>query len=412
MAATSAILTDLFIIFLAARVAGEIFVRLRQPAVVGELLAGILIGPLAFGFVGTPDSDLIALFHDDSAAAEEALTLVYEVLAEMGVIILLFFVGLETHLRDLLGVGRRALLVGIGGIIVPFGAGYALMRLRGTDNIESLFVATALVATSVGITARVLRDLGVLERTEARIILGAAVVDDILAMITLAVVSSVSGGGDLDPLNIGLIAVQALAFTGFVALVGSRAVRNYHAHLDTPRIEHSPLVVSLLLMLGLAAASASIGLAAIIGAFLAGMVLAEAREHYELERAVVPIYEFLAPFFFVFTGMQVDPGFFTDGDVVLLAAGVTIVAVAGKLIGASVGTRGLPRRQALAVGIGMVPRGEVGLIVASLGFSLGVIGDEIFAVVVIMAVVTTLLVPPILVALYRSERQQTSPMSP
>src|SRR5688572_6452099 len=201
--------------------------------------------------------------------------------------------------------------------------------LLGHPSVEAIFVGAALVATSVGITARVLRDLGVIASTESRIILGAAVIDDILAMIILAVVAGLATTGFVSLLEIGVIAGQALLFTAFVALVGTGAMRRYGLRLEHLKMDGAPLAMSLLAMLGLAALSASIGLAAIIGAFLAGMVFAEAREHFDLEHQALPIYRFLVPFFFVLTGAQVDWRLFLDGGIMGIALAVTALALLG-----------------------------------------------------------------------------------
>lgn len=406
----SSILFDLFFLFVAAKFAGALFARLGQPAVVGELLAGVLIGPYALALIGTPDASLIELFGGDEEAAQGSLDLVYDLLAEMGVILLLFFVGLEMRLADLLGVGRRAVIVGTLGIVCPFIGGYLLMAVYGRSSVETFFVAAALVSTSSGITARVLRDLGVLGSSVSRIILGAAIVDDILAMIILGLVVGLSETGDINVLNLALIAAQAVAFVAFASFVGTRAIRRYHYHIDRLPLEHAALTVSLAVMLGLAAVATSIGLAAIIGAFLAGIILAEAREHYELERSISPIYQFFVPFFFVITGTKVDPGIFLDADIVGIAAVVTVVAIITKLVGAAIGAIGLGPRSAAIIGTGMVPRGEVGLIVASLGLSRGVIDTELFSVVVVMSIVTTLIVPPILARLFSKTPREEAPV--
>src|SRR5919199_439706 len=236
----SSILVDLFLIFLAAKVAGELLERLGQPPVIGELLAGVLIGPHALGLLGAPSAALVGAFHGDGGSATEALRLAYHVLAELGVIILLFYVGLETRVSDLLSVGPRALLVAVLGIALPFAFGLVFMVLQPTERLTDAFTATTLVATSVGITARVMRDLGVLGTREAQIILGAA----------------------------------------------------------------------------------------IIGAFLAGMVLAEAREQYQFEHQAQPLYQFLVPFFFVITGAEVNLAVFGEPGVLALAAVLTLLAVA------------------------------------------------------------------------------------
>lgn len=399
----TAILVDLFIIFAAAKLGGEIMLRLRQPAIVGEVLAGVIIGPFALGLIGEPSGGLIDLFHGDQDAAEEALDIVFEVIAELGVIILLFFVGLETRLSDLMAVRNRALAVGVLGVAFPWVLGFGFVLATGQSNVESAFVATAMVATSVGITARVLGDLGVLKSQEARIILGAAIADDILGLLLLAIVSSWAED-DVNVLELGITITLAVAFVVFAASVGTRVSRRYSIHLERLHLENAPFLVAMLLMLGFSALAGEIGLAAIIGAFLAGLILAEADESFELERQSRPIYEFLTPFFFVIIGTQVDVEEFKDPEVLGIALGVTALAIGGKLAGGMLGARGLPLRRALIVGTGMVPRGEVGLVAAGIGAGIGAVSEDMFAVVVFMSIVTTLVAPPALNALYAGRR--------
>lgn len=401
MPAAVSILTDLLIVFVAAKLVGEIFTRIGQPAVIGELLVGVLIGPFALGLIGRPGPELLELFHDDPSVASEALHLTLEVFAEVGVVVLLFFVGLETRLDEMLKVGWRAAIVGTLGVVLPFIAGTALMLALGEPAVESLFIGVALVATSVGITARVLRDLGVLDAQEARIILGAAVFDDILGLLMLTIVSGIGSTGEVNVGRVVAIAAPALGFTAVVAFAGTWAARRWFHLVSYLHIDNAPVVVSLALMLGLAVLAAAIGLAAIIGAFLAGMMLAEIAEEHELERRILPLYEFLVPFFFVITGSLVDPRLFLQRETIGIALLVTAVAIVTKAAGAGLGGIGLSLRSISVIGVGMVPRGEVGLIVASIGLSMGVVEHRLFSVVVVMAVVTTLIVPPILTWLLR-----------
>jgi Kef-type K+ transport system membrane component KefB len=400
-------LVDIFIMFLAAKVAGELFERARQPAVIGELLVGILIGPFAFGLVGMPSPKMIQELHG-LEVARETLHIVHETLAELGVIILLFCVGLETRLSDVTRVGVRATLVAVAGVVVPFGLGYAFVSMLGYRSIEAIFVGTALVATSVGITARVLADLGHLNSDEARIILGAAVIDDVIGMIVLAFVSALGQGESMGPIEIAALASQAIGFTVLVALAGEHVIRRWSPRIELLRIRNAPFVVAVLLMLGLAALASKIGLAAIIGAFLAGMAFAELRQQYELERQALPLYELLVPLFFVITGARVDWRVFLDSQTIGIALAVTALAIIGKLVGCGAGAWGMPWRSVAVIGVGMAPRGEVGLIVASVGASLAVISQQMFSTVVVMSVLTTLVVPPILVILYRAETPDRS----
>lgn len=379
---SQSVLVDLFVLFAAAKVAGELFEHFHQPAVVGELLAGVVVGPHVLGLVGGAEGDVL------------------EVVAELGVIILLFTVGLETSLDDLREVGRPALLVGVLGVILPLGVGLGLLFGLGYDRADSLFVSAAIVATSVGVTARVLRDLGAVGTTGARIVLGAAVVDDILALMVLAVVSGLVAG-DLSTIELIVLVVEVVLFLGVVLFFGPRVFRRMSAVVRVPGVPESPFLVAVLLTLGLAALSEVIGLAAIIGAFLAGLIFDFRRE--EVATQVEPVYEFLVPFFFAITGAQLDPAVFADPGILGLAALVTAVAIGTKLAGGYLGTAGLDRSVRLTVGVGMVPRGEVGLIVASLGLGLG-LDSELFGVVVAMTVITTLLTPPILAVMVRRER--------
>jgi Na+:H+ antiporter len=377
------ILLSLFLMLLAAKLAAELFERLRQPAVVGEILAGVIIGPSVLGLV-TP-SELISL------------------LAEVGVIFLLFAVGLETKPSSIFRVGKTSALVAVIGVVLPLLGGWLLMRAWGSSNVSALFVGTALVATSVGITARVLANLHLLDTPVARVILGAAVIDDILGLLVLSVVSSGSAG-PIKYLEIGTTALLAIAFTAFVVLVGARVVTRVAPRIDNLRISDSLFLAGLVLCLGLAVAVSFIGVAAIIGAFLAGMALAEATEGDErLHTQTNGVMEFLVPFFLVNIGMQLQLSVFRDVSLIWLALAVTLVALVTKLIGCGAGAWSLGMKRATQVGVGMMPRGEVGIVVAQIGLRLGVIDAPLYAVILFMAITTTLIAPPLLTALVKSD---------
>ena len=397
------ILFDLFVIFVAAKAGGWLFARLGQPPVLGELSAGILIGPYALGLVGQPSAALVRALGGE-AAASAALSGAYRTVAELGLIFLLFFVGLETRVEEIYKVGRRALAVGAFGVMVPFVLGYGYMRLTGRAEVESLFVGAALVATSTGISARVLRDLGIIRSTEARIILGAAVIDDVLSLLILAVLGGLGEAARSAPGDIILLIVVALGFVGFVVLVGRGLIRRYGPHLRRTEQGNTPFVLAVGICLGLAVLASRVGLSPIVGAFLAGMVLAEARAHLDLERAALPVYELLVPFFFAVVGMEVDLRAFTDRDVAGLTAALTVLAIAGKLAGCGLGAWGLGWRAMATIGVGMVPRGEVGLVAVSIGRALNAVPEEVFSVIVAMSLITTMLVPPVLQRLVRGPR--------
>lgn len=383
----SSVLVDLFVLFAAAKILGELFEHFGQPAVLGELLGGVLVGPHVIGAVGAESGPLL------------------ELLAELGVIILLFTVGLETNLTELRNVGRPALLVGSLGVAAPFALGALLMVGLGYERGDTLFIAAAMVATSVGVTARVFRDLGALRTPPGRVVLGAAVVDDILALLILAVVGGLAAG-DLSTVELTLTVVEVLVFVVVVGLAGPRVVKRVSEFAHLPIVPGSPLVFALLLTLGLAALSETIGLAAIIGAFLAGLIFEFHKT--EVTSQVEPVYEFLVPFFFAVTGSRLDPGVFVDPSILGLAAAVTVLAVVTKMGAGYWGSRSLGRGDAMLVGVGMVPRGEVGLIVASIGLGLGIISTDLYGVVVAMTIVTTLMTPPILGVLVRRRLRDSS----
>jgi Kef-type K+ transport system membrane component KefB len=373
------LLLDLTVLFIGAKLGGALFARLGQPEVIGELLAGVLLGPHVLGAIGE---------------LEEA----HHVFQELGAVILLFLVGLDTPLSDLRAVGGRSLAVGVSGVVVPFALGVGLMLLLGRSGTQSVFIGTALVATSVGITARVLADLGQIRSPQARIILGAAVVDDILGLLVLAVVAA-TVADSVSTTSIVVLGVLAIVFVALIGGLGPKLVDRLTPYLDRLG-NQGVLIVSLALCLGLASLAEALRLATIIGAFLAGMALAETRDRYQLEEHLAPVYSFLVPFFFAITGAVLDPSVLIDPEIAVLTVAVTAAAIAGKLIGCGLPVRSMGRRSAWIVGVGMTPRGEVGILVASVGLAQGIIGDSLYAVVVTMSIATTIAAPAVLSSLY------------
>lgn len=404
----------LALILLSAKLGGHFAVRFGQPAVLGELLVGVVLGNLSLA--GLTSFSLIATDQ------------FVDMFARVGVIILLFEVGLESTVGQMLKVGVSALLVAIIGVVVPFAAGYFVTRalLPAASVYVALFIGATLTATSVGITARVLKDLGKSQQAESRIILGAAVIDDVLGLVILAVVTGVIGAADRG----GALAVSEVALTlgkAVAFLVGSLVLGIWLS----PRLFrfasrlHGGMVLlafALAFCFGLAWLADFIGLAPIVGAFAAGLILEDVhyeelktKEHHTLEQLVHPLSSFLVPVFFVLMGMRTDLKSFTAPGVLSLAAALTVVAILGKLL-AGVGAlgKGLDR---LSIGIGMVPRGEVGLIFASIGSQLSVKGERVvnehvFSAVVVMVIVTTMVTPPVLKWSLNRRAGRSAPAAP
>ena len=344
MAGHADVLLQLFLAFTAARVLGHLFTRAGLPAVVGELLAGALLGPALLGLVHSGE--------------------VLEALAEMGVILLLFMAGLETHIDELIETRKAAVRVALLGATLPFIGGLLVSIPFGYSSDAALFMATALTATSVGITARVLREMGFHQRRSVRIVLAAAVIDDILGLIVLVIVSGIALGS-FHPLNLALLIVEAFAYVGFFAFFGPRLVKRLHVRLSEYRAS-TLFEVGVVLMLALSLLADYIGLAAIVGAFLAGLILADLRHHTEIEQRFQPLAWFFTPFFFVLMGTYIDFASFAKPPVLAAIVAFTAVAVVSKYFGGLWGATGELRGTRREVGVGMVPRGEVGIVVAGL----------------------------------------------
>src|SRR5215472_3955533 len=374
------LLLELFAIFVWAKVFGEIFEQMSLPAVLGEILAGVILGPYATRLV-TPNDTVYSI-------------------AEVGAVFLLFTVGLETRPKDLIRVGQQSLGVALSGIIVPFVCGFLYMRLRGEATHEAVFVAAAMVATSVGITARVLADMHVLNTRVVRIILGAAVFDDILGMILLAVVTGLVSTEGVQWIQLIILVVEAVGFAVTMIFLGPRLVQKMRPGQRRMSTQNAPLILSLAICLGLSVAAERIGLAAIIGAFFAGLAFAEYSPEWNLHPRVSAINEFLAPYFFFSMGSRLDVHVFR-GNVLAGAIIITLLAIFSKVFGCAIPILREGWPTALRVGFGMMPRGEVALIVALVGVQMKIVSQAAYAIVIFMTAATTLLAPPLLRLLFR-----------
>jgi Kef-type K+ transport system membrane component KefB len=398
----------IFVAFLAAKLGSEIMERIKLPSVMGELMAGIVLGPTILNLITANDN-------------------FFDVLAQLGATFLLFTVGMETKISELKKVGLVATSVAILGVAMPFVVGYYVSMLLFSSTIEAMFVATALVATSVGITARVLEDLGMIHTLEAKIILGAAVVDDILGMIVLTLVSGIAKG-NLTAFNVAVVVGEAVCFVAIVTIIGTRVVkyasgkRNVHSDrtvngswafhystrafkrdswLDRLTQKQAPFVIILVVIFGLSALASVVGLAAIIGAFFAGLIFSDTKETYELEQKFEPLNVFLVPFFFVAIGARVALG--SSSDIIPFAIILTVVAILTKLVGCSLGAVTRGERTAMIVGAGMVPRGEVGIVIAMIGLSMGTIGLSTYSIIILVSIATTLYTPFLIKTVVKAE---------
>lgn len=372
---------SMLILFVSAKLMAEIAERLNQPGIVGEIVAGVLIGPSVLGWLA-PSEFLSAM-------------------SDLGAMFLLFRVGLEVKSSELMKVGGTAMLVACSGVVVPFILGAAILLAWGAGINESVFVGASLVATSVGITAQVLSAKGLLEEISSKVILAAAVIDDVLGLLVLAVVSSLTHG-KFDVLQLSLTALLAAGFTVVVAHWGTHAMRRVTPHVHrTLKATEARFVLSLSLLFVLAVLAVSVGVAAIVGAFLAGLALAESTEPRERDLAQ-GVSELLVPFFLAGIGLHVDLSVFATPVTAVLAVVLLAAAIVSKFIGCGLGALGLGKVEALRIGVGMIPRGEVGMIVAQIGLGYGILSRSSYSVVVFMSVATTLVAPPLLKIAYKS----------
>ncbi|MBD2259421.1 cation:proton antiporter [Pseudanabaena sp. FACHB-2040] len=409
------VLLSLVVIYLASKLGGELSKRLDFPPVLGELVAGVVVGVSALHLLMFPesgaeaaDSVIMTVVNFITGLSPEAANQVFEsqsevisVLAELGVIILLFEIGLESDLRQLREVGYQAAVVACVGVVVPFIAGtVGLMTLFHVAAIPAIFAGAALTATSIGITSKVLSELGQLKSKEGQIIVGAAVLDDVLGIIVLAVVASLAKTGEIDVSNVIYLIVSATVFLIGAILLGNFFNQSFVAIVDKLQTRGNIVVPAFIFAFFMAFLGNAIHLEAILGAFAAGLVLDETDRRKELDEQVKPIADLLVPIFFVTVGARADlsvlnPAVADNRAGLLIAAFLIVVAILGKVVTgwAAFGQPGINR---LAIGVGMVPRGEVGLVFAGIGSASGVLSKPLEAAIIIMVILTTFVAPPFL----------------
>ncbi len=383
------------------KVFGELAERIGQPAVLGELLAGVVLGGSVLGII----------------PADGTIREVIQLLAEVGVAILLFEIGLETDLKERFRVGPSDTLVAIVGVVTPFLLGFLYWVLvlpdigthapDITDTMVAIFVGATLTATSVGITARVLTDLNRIQTPEARVIIGAAVIDDVLGLVILAIVSGLAAGAALSLFGIAMKFAVAAGFLVAAVIVGNLVAPRLFGLVDRMRVRGVLLTSAFSFALLFAALAALAESAMIIGAFAAGIVLSSTKQFDLIAERVEPVADVFTPIFFVSVGASVDVSLFLpwaesfNPSVLAVGGALLGLAVIGKMAsGFSVGY-GRNKLNHLAIGVGMVPRGEVGLIFADIGLRRGILSSEVFSAVLIMVMLTTFIAPPLLKAIFR-----------
>ncbi len=411
----ASVLLSLVFVYIASKLGGELCARINLPPVLGELVGGVLIGVSALHLLVFPESGatasdsllmkiLEATAGLDPAAAGAIFanqSEVISVLSEIGVIILLFEIGLESDLKELIRVGPQAAVVAVVGVVAPFTAGtVGLIYLFGIPAVPAIFAGAALTATSIGITAKVLAELGRLSAKEGQIIIGAAVLDDVLGIIVLAVVASLVKTGEIEILNIVYLTVSAGVFLIGVILIGRFLQPLYLGLVNELKTRGQLLLVSLVFAFVLAYLATAIQLEAILGAFAAGLVLAETEKRHELEEQVLPVADLLVPVFFVGVGAKTDlsvlnPAVPSNREGLIIAVFLIVVAIIGKLV-TGFTVFGQPGLNKLAIGVGMIPRGEVGLVFAGVGSASGALSEATEAAIVMMVIFTTFIAPPFL----------------
>jgi len=374
----AALLLTLAAVFAATKLLGELAQRLRQPAVLGELIAGVLLG-----------GSVLGLLHPDDV--------VVHVLSELGVLVLLFQIGLETDVEKLRRVGGAALAVGITGVVLPFAGGVAAALALGQPMLTALVIGAALTATSIGISARVLGDVGRLQTSDGQVVLGAAVLDDVIGLIILAVVGGIVAGGSVSAGGVARTTLVAVGFIAGALVLGTLLVKPLMAAVERLQVAGALGVAALAFAFVDAALAEQVGSATIIGAFAAGLVMHRTPQRHDIEKATAPLGHVLVPVFFASVGAEVDLAALATPAALGLGLVITIVAVLGK-VAAGWAPWWYDGRK-LMIGVAMVPRGEVGLIFAQMGAAAGVLAGPQFGAVMLMVVVTTFITPPLLGAI-------------
>ena len=411
----AAVLLSIVVIYLASKVGGELLSRFGLPPVLGELVGGVVVGISVLHLLVFPEggaessSSLIMTFLQTTAgltpdAADAVFTAqseVISVLSELGVIILLFEIGLESNIKDLMAVGVQALVVAVVGVVVPFTAGtVGLMTLFGIPAIPAIFAGAALTATSIGITSKVLSELGRLNSKEGQIILGAAVIDDVLGIIVLAVVASLAKEGSVDVGKVIYLIISASSFLLGAVVLGNIFSKAFVAITSLLKTRGGLVIPAFIFAFVMAYFAAAIQLEAILGSFAAGLVLDETDERVELQKQVIPIADMLVPIFFVTVGAKTDlgvlnPAIPSNREGLVMAIFLIVVAILGKLV-TGLSVFGQPQINRLAIGVGMIPRGEVGLVFLGIGSSIGILSKPLEAAIIMMVILTTFLAPPLL----------------
>lgn len=422
------VLLSLVAIYFASKLGGEICARLNLPPVLGELVGGVVVGVSALHLLVFPEGSahvsnslLVSFLQTTAGLSPEAAVSVFQaqsevisILAELGVVILLFEIGLESDLKELIRVGPQAAVVAVVGVVVPFATGTAgLIYLFNISPIPAIFAGAALTATSIGITAKVLAEIGRLSSSEGQIIIGAAVLDDVLGIIVLAVVASLAKTGEIAIGNVIYLIVSAAVFLVGAILLGRFLSPYFVALVNEMKTRGQLLLTALIFAFVLSYIGAVIHLEAILGAFAAGLVLAETDKRRELEEQVIPVADMLVPIFFVTVGAKtnlgvLNPTVAANREGLTLAIFLIVVAILGKVVTGLV-VFGQPGINRLAIGVGMIPRGEVGLVFLGVGSASGVLSPAMEAAIIMMVILTTFLAPPLLRVVFQEPESETSP---